>query len=114
MNARIVKKSYGHQVIIVIIALMKSIGEKFLKTGQLLNYQEKKMMFSASQNLRIKYVLWENWNAEIHMAKPGQTVKLTKCLFNDKNGFFFSLENKAIITKLFMFSTTFFMNISNM
>jgi len=33
-------------------------------------------------------------DAEIHMAKPGQTVKLTKCLFNDKNGFFFSLENK--------------------
>ena len=33
-------------------------------------------------------------DAEIHMAKPGQTVKLTKCLFNDKNSFFFSLENK--------------------
>jgi len=33
-------------------------------------------------------------DAEIHMAKPGQTVKLSKCLFNDKNGFFFSLENK--------------------
>ena len=33
-------------------------------------------------------------DAEIHMVKPGQTVKLTKCLFNDKNGFFFSLENK--------------------
>ena len=33
-------------------------------------------------------------DAEIHMAKPGETVKLTKCLFNDKNGFFFSLENK--------------------
>ena len=33
-------------------------------------------------------------DAEIHMVKPGQTVKLTKCSFNDKNGFFFSLENK--------------------
>ena len=33
-------------------------------------------------------------DAEIHMAKPGQTVKLTKCLFNDKNAFFFSLENR--------------------
>ena len=33
-------------------------------------------------------------DAEIHMARPGQTVKLTKCLFNDKNSFFFSLENK--------------------
>jgi len=33
-------------------------------------------------------------DAEIHMAKPGQIVKLTKCLFYDKNGFFFSLENK--------------------
>jgi len=33
-------------------------------------------------------------DAEIHMAKPGQTVKLTKCLFNDKNGFYISLENK--------------------
>jgi len=52
---------YGLQVIIVIIALKRSIGEKFLKTGQLLNYQEKKMMFSVLQNLRIKYVLWENW-----------------------------------------------------
>jgi len=33
-------------------------------------------------------------DAEIHMAKPGQTVKLTKCLFDDKNGFVFSLDNK--------------------
>ena len=32
-------------------------------------------------------------NAEIHTAKPGHTVKLTKCLFNDKNSFFFNLEN---------------------
>jgi len=55
------KELYGLQVIIVIIALKRSIGEKFLKTGQLLNYQEKKMMFSVLQNLRIKYVLWENW-----------------------------------------------------
>jgi len=47
--------------IIVIIALKRSIGEKFLKMGRLLNYQEKKMMFSVLQNLRIKYVLWENW-----------------------------------------------------
>ena len=33
-------------------------------------------------------------DAQINMVKPGQTVKLTRCLFNDKNGFFFSLENK--------------------
>ena len=33
-------------------------------------------------------------DAEIHMAIPGQSVKLTRCSFNDKNGFFFSLENK--------------------
>jgi len=32
-------------------------------------------------------------DTKINAAKPGQTVKLTKCLFNDKNGFFFSLEN---------------------
>ena len=32
-------------------------------------------------------------DTEINTAKPGQTVKLTKCLFNDKNGFFFSLKN---------------------
>jgi len=55
------EKLYGLQAIIVIIALKRSIGEKFLKTGQLLNYLEKKMMFSVLQNLRIKYVLWENW-----------------------------------------------------
>jgi len=54
MNKRIVVSATF--VIIVIIVLMKSIGEKFLKMGQLLNYQEKKMMFSALQNLRIKYV----------------------------------------------------------
>ena len=58
---KIVEKLYGLQVVIVIIALKRSIGEKFLKTEQLLNYQEKKMMFSVLQNLRIKYVLWENW-----------------------------------------------------
>jgi len=28
------------------------------------NKQEKKMMFSVLQNLRIKYVLWENWMLE--------------------------------------------------
>ena len=33
-------------------------------------------------------------DTKINTAKPGQTVKLSKCLFNDKNGFFFSLENK--------------------
>ena len=33
-------------------------------------------------------------NTKINAAKPGQTVKLTKCLSNNKNGFFFSLENK--------------------
>ena len=32
-------------------------------------------------------------DAEIHVARPGQVVKLTKCLFNDKNSFFFSLKN---------------------
>jgi len=32
-------------------------------------------------------------DAEIHMAKPGQTVKLSKCMLNDKNSFFFNLEN---------------------
>ena len=32
-------------------------------------------------------------DAEIDMVKPGQTVKLSKCLHNGKNSFFFSLEN---------------------
>ena len=32
-------------------------------------------------------------DTEINTAKPGQTVKLTRCLFNDKKSFFFSLEN---------------------
>ena len=32
-------------------------------------------------------------DAEIDMVKPGQTVKLSKCLLNGKNKFFFSLEN---------------------
>ena len=32
-------------------------------------------------------------DAEIHMAKPGQTVKLIKCLLDEKNRFFFNLEN---------------------
>ena len=32
-------------------------------------------------------------DTEINTAKPGQTVKLTRCSFNEKNGFFFSLEN---------------------
>ena len=32
-------------------------------------------------------------NAEIHMVKPGQTVKLVKCLLDEKNRFFFNLEN---------------------
>jgi len=77
VNAHIVKKSYGLQVIIVIIDLMRLIGEKFLKTGQLLSYQEKKMMFSVLQNLRIKYVLWENWMLKFIWQN---LVKLLNCL----------------------------------
>ena len=39
-------------------------------------------------------------DAEIHMAKPGQTVRLGKCLLNNKNSFFFSLEEiKEILEK---------------
>ena len=33
-------------------------------------------------------------DTKINTVKPGQTVKLSKCLFDDKNSFFFSLENK--------------------
>ncbi|SVD62496.1 uncharacterized protein METZ01_LOCUS415350 [marine metagenome] len=33
-------------------------------------------------------------DAEIHMAKPGQIVKLSKCMLGDKNSFFFNLENQ--------------------
>ena len=33
-------------------------------------------------------------DTEINTVKPGQFVKLTRCLFNDKNSFFFSLECK--------------------
>ena len=33
-------------------------------------------------------------DAEIHMIKPGQTVRLSKCLLNDKISFFFSLKNE--------------------
>ena len=33
-------------------------------------------------------------DTKFNTAKPGNTVKLTKCSFDDKNGFFFSLENK--------------------
>ena len=32
-------------------------------------------------------------DAKIDMAEPGQTVRLSKCLHNGKNIFFFSLEN---------------------
>jgi len=81
-------------VIIEIIALKRSIGEKFLKTGQLLNYQEKENDVFCITEFENKIRVMGKLDAEIHMAKPGQTVKLTKCLFNDKNGFFFRLENK--------------------
>ena len=33
-------------------------------------------------------------DTKITTVKPGQIVKLTKCSFNDKSGFFFSLKNK--------------------
>jgi len=32
-------------------------------------------------------------NAGIYMAKPGQTVKLSKCSLDGKSNFFFNLEN---------------------
>jgi len=81
-------------VITVIIVLKRSIGEKFLKTGQLLNYQRKENDVFCITEFENKIRVMGKLDVEIHMAKPGQTVKLTKCLFNDKNGFFFSLENK--------------------
>ena len=32
-------------------------------------------------------------DAEIHMVKSGETVKLNKCSFAGKSNFFFNLEN---------------------
>ena len=53
----IVIKSYGHQVIIVIIVLMEVNWRKVSPNGKLIEWSKKIMIFFVSLNLKIQYVL---------------------------------------------------------
>jgi len=95
VNAHIVKKLYGLQVIIVSDYCFKEVNwRKVSENGTIVELSRKENDVFCITEFENKIRVMGKLDAEIHMAKPGQTVKLTKCLFNDKNGFFFSLENK--------------------
>ena len=66
---------------------------KVSKNGTIIEVSKKEDDTFCITEFEDKIRIMGKLNAEIHMAKPGQTVKLTKCLFNDKNRFFFNLEN---------------------
>ena len=67
---------------------------KVSKNGTIIELSKKENDVFCITEFENKIRVIGKLNAEIHMAKPGQTVKLTKCLLNDKNSFFFRLENK--------------------
>ena len=74
-------------MIIVIIALKRSNWRKVSENGTIVELSRKENDVFCITEFENKIRVMGKLDAEIHMAKPGQTVKLTKCLFNDKNGF---------------------------
>ena len=66
---------------------------KVSETGIIVELSRKENDVFCITEFENKIRIMGKLDAEIHMAKPGHTVKLTKCLVNDKNSFFFSLED---------------------
>ena len=67
---------------------------KISKNGTIIELSRKDDNVFCITEFENKIRVMGKLNAEIHMTKPGQTVKLTKCLLDDKNSFFFNLENE--------------------
>jgi len=67
---------------------------KVSKNGRIVEVSRKEDDIFCIAEFENKIRVMGKLNAEINMVKPGHAVKLTKCLFNDKNSFFFNLENE--------------------
>ena len=66
---------------------------KVSKNGTIIELSKKENEVFCISEFENKIRIMGKLDAEIDMVKPGQTVRLRKCLFNGKNRFFFSLEN---------------------
>ena len=66
---------------------------KVSKNGKIIELSRKEDDVFCIAEFEDKIRVIGKLDAEINMVKPGQAVKLSKCLNNDKNSFFFSLEN---------------------
>ena len=66
---------------------------KISKNGIIIELSKKENDIFCISEFENKIRIMGKLDAQIDMVKPGQRVKLSKCLFNGKNHFFFSLEN---------------------
>ena len=66
---------------------------KVSKIGKIIELSRKENDVFCITEFEDKIRVMGKLDAEIHMAKPGQIVKLSKCMLGDKNSFFFNLEN---------------------
>ena len=66
---------------------------KISKNGIIIELSKKENDVFCISEFENKIRIMGKLNAKIDMIKPGQSVKLSKCMFNGKNHFFFSLEN---------------------
>ena len=66
---------------------------KISKNGTIIELSKKENDVFCISEFENKIRIMGKLDAQIDMVKPGQRVKLSNCLFNGKNRFFFSLEN---------------------
>jgi len=66
---------------------------KISKNGTIIELSKKENDVFCISEFENKIRIMGKLDAQIDMVKPGQRVKLSSCLFNGKNRFFFSLEN---------------------
>ena len=66
---------------------------KVSKNGTVIELSKKENDVFCITEFENKIRIMGKLNAEIDMVKPGQAVRLSKCLLDDKNSFFFSLVN---------------------
>jgi uncharacterized OB-fold protein len=67
---------------------------KVSKNGTIIELSRKEDDVFCITEFENKIRVMGKLDAKIDMVKPGQTVRLSRCFINDKNSFFFSLENK--------------------
>ena len=66
---------------------------KVSENGIIIEFSKKEHDIFCIAEFENKIRIIGKLNTEINMIKPGQIIKLSKCLLNGKNRFFFSLEN---------------------